>query len=278
MDFTSVSGFLGLLPPALIAFAFVWAILRAGSRQVVVHRLWQFVRGKQEIADPEIRAFAEEEASFISFRILAGVPVSSLEKAHELIRWTKLNDVQMYRLRLCGDFFDPDARQVKVDKLPSGFTQKLRAAGLFWWLLVAALSFGSLFLDRTLMTLNATQRYFFATSTQVGSLGSIIPFGPRSLKAADCTRPASTNAQRSGFTEQEVGILCSILTDSGANAFLKRTLAEQFWSSVKLFGVSAVLFWMSFFSWVAGASAKKLAGRQIDPAVPGAQLSLGLST
>lgn len=278
MEFSSVSGFLGLLPPALIAFAFVWAILRAGSRQVVVHRLWQFVRGKQEIADPEIRAFAEEEASFISFRILAGVSVSSLEKAHELIRWTKLNDVQMYRLRLCGDFFDPDARQVRVDKLPSALIQKLRAAWMMWWLLVAAVSFGSLFLDRTVLSLNATQRSFFATSTEFGTLSSIIPFSFKSLKAADCTRPASVNAERSGFTEQEVGILCSILSDSGTSAFLKRTLAEQFWSSVKLFGVSAVLFWMSFFSWVAGASAKKLAGRQIDPAVPGTQLSLGLST
>jgi hypothetical protein len=278
MELASVSGFLGLLPPALIAFAFFWAVKRAGSRQVIVHRLWQFVRGKHEIADPEIRAFAEEEASFISFRILAGVPVSSLEKAHELIRWTKLNDVQMYRLRLCGDFFDPDARQILVDKLPSASTQKLKAAWMMWWLVAAAVSFGSLFLDRTVLSLNATQRSFFATSTAFGTLSSIIPFGFKSLKAADCTRPASANAERSGFTEQEVGILCSVLTDSGTNAFLKRTLAEQFWLSAKLFLVTAVLFWMSFFSWIAGVSAKKLAGRQIDPAVPGTQLSLGLST
>ncbi|WP_431126311.1 DUF6216 family protein [Variovorax paradoxus] len=279
MDSATVSNLaqsFSLAVPLLIAAAFAWAIYRAGSRQVVVRRLWQLVHGKQEIADPQIRAFVEEEASLLSFRMLAGIPVSTLEKAHQLIDWTKSNGVQMHRLRLCGDLFDPDSRQIRIENLPSKWALGLRCARLLLCVFLAVASAGVLFFDRTLMKINATERHFFATTSGLGSLGSAIPFGPSPLKAADCSRPASANAARTAFTEREVEILCGVLKASETPAYLKMALNDQRWESVKLLLISAVLTWMSFFSWASGFAAHKLAKRGIDPSISGTQLNLAL--
>ncbi|MDQ0025915.1 hypothetical protein J2X90_003738 [Variovorax paradoxus] len=279
MDSATVSNLaqsFSLAVPLLIAAAFAWAIYRAGSRQVVVRRLWQLVHGKQEIADPQIRAFVEEEASLLSFRMLAGIPVSTLEKAHQLVDWTKSNGVQMHMLRLCGDLFDPDSRQIRIENLPSKWALGLRCARLLLCVFLAVASAGVLFFDRTLMKINATERHFFATTSGLGSLGSAIPFGPSPLKAADCSRPASANAARTAFTEREVEILCGVLKASETPAYLKMALNDQRWESVKLLLISAVLTWMSFFSWASGFAAHKLAKRGIDPSISGTQLNLAL--
>jgi hypothetical protein len=277
MDSATVSSLVqsfSLAAPLLIAAAFVWAIWRVGSRQIVVRRLWQLVYGKQEIADPQIREFVDDEASLLSFRMLAGVQVSSLEKARELISWTKSNDVQMYRLRLCGELFDPDTRQIKVRELPSSWTQSTRFARLILCWFLAVTSVGMILFNRTLLTINATERYFFAAKTEFGALGSLLPFGPTSLKAADCSRPASANAARSSFTEQEVNILCNLLKNSETTAYIKTALNEQRWTFFWLLAVALVLSWMSFFSWLSGVSARKLLERRLDPSVPGSQLAL----
>lgn len=277
MDSATVSNLaqsFSLAVPLLIAAAFGWAIYRAGSRQVVVRRLWQLVHGKQEIADPKVRAFVEDEASLLSFRMLAGVPVSSLERAHQLIDWTKSNDVQMYRLRLCGDLFDPDLRRIRVEDLPSKWALGLRGARLLLCVFFAVTSAGILFFDKTLMKVNATDRYFFATTSALGSLGSAIPFGPSPLKAADCSKPSDVNEARTTFTTQEVEILCGVLKAHDTPSYLRAALNEQRWEFAKLLVILVVLTWMSFFSWASGFSAHKLAKRRIDPSVSGTQLHL----
>lgn len=277
MDSATVSTLaqsLSLTVPVLVALAFGWAIYRAGSRQVVVRRLWQLVHGKQEIADPRIRAFVEDEASLLSFRMLAGVPVSTLEKAHELIAWTKANDVQMHRLRLCGDLFDPDARQIRVDKLPSRWAQRARFVQMLLCILLTCASLGILFFDKALMKINATERHFFATASTTGSLASAMPFGPAPLRAADCSRSASANAEKTAFTEQEVKILCDVLQSNESSAYLSETVRKQRWESAKLLLILLVFSWMSFFSWVAGVAAHKLAKRSIDPSISGGQMDL----
>jgi hypothetical protein len=277
MDSASISDLaqsFSLAVPVLIALTFGWAIYRAGSRQVVVRRLWQLVHGKKEIADPQIRAFIEDEASLLSFRMLAGVPVSSLEKARELIIWTKANDVQMYRLRLCGDLFDPEIRQIRVQNLPAKWALRTRCMRLLVCILLAVASVGVLFFDRTLMKINATERYFFATASTLGALQSAIPFGPAPLKIADCSRPASANVRRTTFTEQEVEILCEVLKASETPAYLNTALKSQRLETAKMLLISLVLAWMSFFSWASGVAAHKLAKRAIDPSVAGGQLEL----
>ncbi|HWT20601.1 MAG TPA: DUF6216 family protein [Variovorax sp.] len=277
MDFpnaSNISSVFGVVAPLLIGVAFLWVVWRTESRHVLLSRLWQLVHGKQEISDPQVRAFVDEQTSLISFRMFAGVPVASLEEAHQLIEWTKLNGVQMRTLSVCGELFDAKLRQVRIHKLPSRFSQTLR---LVWLFFVVAIGFGcvmSLFSSRTFLTLKSTQRYFWASPTEMKPAW---PLSAAALRADDCSQAASTNAARTSFSEQEVNVLCDILKSDGMTGFIKKTLSEQRWSLIMLIAFALWLSWMGLLSWASGFAAHKLAKRGIDPSLPGSQLSLDLS-
>ncbi|WP_143093286.1 DUF6216 family protein [Polaromonas sp. OV174] len=139
--FSTISGALGVLAPLCTVALFLWVILRTRSRHSLLYRLWQLVHGNQEISDPEVKAFISEQNSLMSFRFIAGVPVSTLEHAHQLIQWTKRHNVEMFALRMAGEYFDPDLRQIRVQKLPSKLMQ---GAKLFLATLIGQLGSGGL--------------------------------------------------------------------------------------------------------------------------------------
>ena len=276
MDFpnaSNISSAFGVVAPLLIGAAFLWVVWRTESRHVLFSRLWRLVHGNQEIADPQVRAFVDEQTSLISFRMFAGVPVASLKEAHQLIEWTKLNGVQMRTLSICGELFDAELRQVRIHKLPSRFSQALRLVRLFSVAAVGCACVMSLFSSQSLLTLKSTQRSFWATLTQ---MKAVWPLNVAALKVDDCSQATSANAMRTSFSEQEVGILCDILKSEGTSAFMKKTLSEQRWSLTMLIALALWLSWMGLFSWAAGAAAHKLAKRGIDPSLPGSQVSLDL--
>lgn len=276
MDFpnaSNISSVFSVVAPLLIGAAFIWVVWRTESRHVLLSRPWQLVHGKQEISDPLVRAFVDEQASLISFRMFAGVPVASLKEAHQLIEWTKLNGVQMRTLSVCGELFDTELRQVRVHKLPSRISQALRLIGFSTAVVVGCISVMSLFSSQSLLTLKSTQRYFWANSTEARPLW---PLTAAALKVADCSKAADANAAHTTFSEQEVGILCEVLKSETMPEFMKKTLSEQRWSLVMLIAFALWLSWIGLFAWAAGFAAHKLADRHIDPSLPGAQLSLDL--
>lgn len=276
MDFpnaSNVSSVFGVVAPLLIGAAFIWVVWRTESRHVLLSRLWQLVHGKQEISDLQVRAFVDEQASLVSFRMFAGVPVASLKEAHQLIEWTKLNGVQMRTLSVCGELFDTELRQVRVHKLPSRLSQALRLIGFFTAVVIGCTSVMSLFSSQSLLTLKSTQRYFWANPTQVRPLW---PLTAVALKAADCSQAADANAALTTFSEEEVGILCEVLKSEATPKFMKEALSEQRLSLVMLIAFTLWLSWIGLFAWAAGFAAHKLANRHIDPSLPGAQLSLDL--
>lgn len=277
MDFASVSeisSFFSVAAPILIGAVFAWVIWRTESRHVLIRRLWQLVHGRQEISDPEVRAFVDEQTSLISFRLFAGIPVASLNEAHQLIQWAKHNGVQMRTLRHCGELFDAELRRVKEHKLPGCVSQALRLAGFVVAVAMFAVSVASLPTDRALLSLKATGRFFLATATEVTA---VWPMQTASLRTSDCSNPASDIGARTSFSEDEMKALCSVLKDAGFPAFVKNTVKEQRWSAVLLCLFAAWLAWLALFAWGAGIAAKKLADRRIDPALPGSrQLTLAL--
>lgn len=278
MDFpnaSNISSVFGVVAPVLIGVAFLWVVLRTESRHVLISRLWQLVHGKQEISDPQVRAFVDEQTSLISFRMFAGVPVASLEEAHQLIEWTKLNGVQMRTLSVCGELFDTALRQVKVHQLPSRFSQGWRLFGFFTSVLIGCLSVIGVFSSQSLLSLKSTERYFWASPTEVKPLW---PLRAAALDVTHCSQSASANASRTTFSEQEVGILCDVLKSATAPEFIKKTLSDQRWSLVLLIAFALWFSWLGLFAWAAGSTAHNLAKRRIDPSLPGSQLSLDLGS
>lgn len=277
MDFAtlpSLSSFLSIAAPSLICMAFIWVIWRTESLHVLMHRLWQLVHGKQEITDPEVRAFIDEQTSLISFRLFAGVKVNSLEQARQLIQWAKHNGVQMRALSMCGELFDVELRQIRQHKLPSHLLQGLRLAGVAVGMLLFIVSTTTLFHDQAFLKLKATQRTFAATANHAKTLRSVLPFGPEPLRIDDCSQPASLNATRTSFTEREVGVLCSVLKDKDTATFIKDSLKEQRWTCALLIGFAIWLCWISFLAWATGYVARHLAARRLDPSLPDSQLAL----
>ncbi|MDQ0043241.1 DUF6216 family protein [Variovorax boronicumulans] len=278
MDFpnaSNISSVFGVIAPLLIGAAFLWVVWRTESRHVLISRLWQLVHGKQEISDPQVRAFVDEQTSLISFRMFSGVPVTSLKSAHQLIEWTKLNGVQMRTLSVCGELFDAELRQIKVHKLPSRFSQVWRLAGLFTAVAIGFVSAVSLSSSQSLLTLNSTQRHFWGSANEAKPLW---PLMANSLRVADCSKTANANAERTTFSEQEVGILCGVLKSETSPEFMRKALSDQRWALVMLIAFALWLSWIGFFAWAAGFAAHNLARRRIDPSLPGSQLSLDLGS
>lgn len=272
--FSTISSALGVLAPLCTVALFIWVILRTRSRHTLLYRLWQLVHGNQEINDAEVRAFVSEQNSLMSFRFIAGVPARTLEHARQLIQWTKRHNVEMFQLRICGNYFDPDLRQIRGDTLPSKFMQGTR---LFLTAVSVLAIFASgigVYNDRAILKFKASGRLFFASTDQAQALW---PSGLNTLQKSDCSVDANTNAVRTTFQEKEIQLLCKLFNEDGTPSFVKKTVREQRHAFGFLIGAMVWLMWSSMGAWMGGDVAVRLARRKLDPELTIHQLNLDFS-
>lgn len=276
MDSSTLSTFssaFGVLAPVLFVLLFVWVWWRTGSRHVLVYRLWQLVHGSQEISDPEVRAFINEQTSLMSFRFVTGIRVRTLEHARQLIQWTHRHDVEMRTVSLCGEYFDLDLRQVRVHKLPS---PQMQAGKLLLFAIVVFAAFVGMagaYTDRAILKFKESNRWFIMTTDQARVAW---PLGANTIQKGDCSANISANAVRSAFTEKEVGLLCEVFSQDDSSKFVKEATKDQRQSFVFLAIAMVWAAWLLFWAWASGYEAKQLALRQLDVDTSGNQLSLGL--
>lgn len=271
--FSTISSALGILAPLCTVALFLWVIWRTRSRHSLLYRLWQLVHGNQEISDPEVRAFISEQNSLMSFRFITGVPVSTLENARHLIQWTKHHSVEMFELSRAAEYFDPDLRQIRADKLPSKLTQRMKL------LLVAVSTLGIFFSgigvynDQAILKFKESGRWFFAATDQAQILW---PRGLNALQKDNCSTDVKTNAVRTTFQEKEVQVLCKLFNEDGTQSFIKKTVREQRQAFGFLIFAMVWLLWSSLGAWMSGYVATRLARRKLDPDIEGGQLILNL--
>lgn len=270
---TSVANATSALLPLLMVVAFLWVILRTGSRHVLFRRIWQLVHGNQEISDPAVRAFVEEQSSLASFRMFSGLQVASLDEARRLLDWAKQCGVQMRTLSICGDYFDTELLQVRAQKLPGRGWQflKLVRAFLMFLALVACTFFAPS--DRLLLTLKATDRDFLATTTEASRAWS---WGAPPLRVSQCSESPADLAKRTGFTEQEIDILCPLMKEEGFSSYWRDSLKSQRWTLVALMALAIWSIWASLASWARAETAKNLMKRDLRGYTLGVQLQLDL--
>ncbi|WP_411880888.1 DUF6216 family protein [Polaromonas sp. YR568] len=268
MDLTTlsaISGILGTLAPGGFVLLFLWVILRTESRHTLIHRLWQLVHGSQEVADPEIKAFINEQNSLMSFRFIAGVPVSNLEQARQLIRWTKLRKVEMFALRMAGRYFDPDKRQVRVDDLPSKLTQRIWLASFLLLLAVIFASASLAFMNSALVKVRVTNRWALLSGDEAKPAW---PLTSEILHKTNCSINAADTINRSNFTEQEAGVLCGLLKNDETANYTRELVRKQRQSLTFLFFISILAAVMFLSKLATGFAAKQLRDKNLDPSIP----------
>lgn len=277
MDFATITQFggaLAALVPLVLIAGFAIVIWRTVSLHTLLRRLWLLVHGSEEISDPKIRAYVDEQTNLMSFRMFSGVQAASLEEAHQLIQWAQLHSVDLRQIAACGRYFDTGLRQVRKQDLPSrpylfahiaAFVVFLFASiGCAWLMLIPQVPF----------TFKASERTFLAAESSAQTLWPPVFFNRNPLKKGDCDQPLAANAARTSFIESEVKTLCELLPADDWPAHLASKLKEQRW-----FLFICTLFFLALLA-RAGVvlskvvAAKVLLARGLTPALPGAQAEL----
>ncbi|WP_156391434.1 DUF6216 family protein [Acidovorax sp. Root70] len=277
MEFATITQFGGalaaLMPLVLIA-CFVFVIWRTVSLHTLLRRLWLLVHGSEEISDPKIRAYVDEQTNLMSFRMFSGVQAASLVEAHQLIQWAQLHSVDLRQIAACGRYFDTGLRQVRKQDLPSR-THLFAQIAVFVVSLVGSLAFAWLLLiPQVPFTFKSSERTFLATESSAQTLWPPVLFNRNPMKKGDCDQPMAANAARTSFTEAEVKTLCEFLPSAEWPAHLASKLKEQRWS---LF--ICTLFFLALLARAVVVlnkvvAAKDLLARGLTPALPGAQAEL----
>lgn len=277
MDFAAITQFGGalaaLIPLVLIA-GFVIVIWRTVSLHTLLRRLWLLVHGSEEISDPKIRAYVDEQTNLMSFRMFSGVQAASLEEAHQLIQWAQINRVDLRQIAACGRYFDTGLRQVRKHAFPSRpcLSAQITVSIV---LLFASIVFAWLMLiPQVLFTFTKSEHTFLATESSAQAVWPPSFFNRHPLRAGDCDQPLAVNAASTSFTEAEVKTLCEMFSDQERPAYLAIKLREQRWLLL-----ACTMFLLVLFACVAVAlnrvvSAKHLLARGLPSTLPGGQAEL----
>lgn len=271
-----VSDIATLVPLGIAAglgILFFWVVLRTESWHMLRRRIWLLVHGKEEISDPGIRDYVEEQNNLAAFHVFAGVQVTTLAEARTLMAWCKARHVDLGVLRTCGPYFDPEARRIKERWLPPKWVGHAIGAVAMGFLLTAVVSAWAMTLP-ALLTLKKTEQRFFADETGLRLPWPLVSFSARRLRPDDCEKPVSGEAARTGFSERDIAILCPVLKDSEFGAYVKNAAREQ-----RVFLAMFVAFFLFLMYYAAVRAlrvvcARKLLARRVDPALPAEQMEL----
>ena len=273
---TQGTGLLVALAPAFIVFGAIWIVWRTESMHVLRRRLWLLIHGSQDISDPAIRAFVEEQSSLTAFRMFSGIRVNSVEDAQQLIEWAKVNAISLRTISGCGDYFDAELRIVKTQKLPRRWVQRalgvLAATGFFAVMIfVCATSF-----SKVAFTFKSDQRWFLADQSSARALWPLTALFSDPLRQVECQKLSPTTEEQKFFRPDQLKMLCELLGDEKWSEYFTSRLREQRLASLMLFAVTALLTYLLASSRRRIVVARTLALRRVDPSLSGSQLTLGL--
>ena len=281
MDFATITQFggaLAALVPLVLIAGFAIVMWRTVSLHTLLRRLWLMVHGSEDISEPKIRAYVDEQTNLMSFRMFSGVQAASLEEAHQLIAWAQHHRVDLRQIAACGRFFDTGLRQVRKQDLPSRPYLYAHAAGFLFFLFASIGCAWLMLIPQVPFTFKASERTFLASESSAQTLWPPVFFNRAPLKKGDCDQPLAANAARTSFTEAEVKTLCEFLPTDEWPPHLASKLKEQRW--FLFFGTLLSLALLGYVAVVRNKviAAKDLLARGLTPTLPGAQAELDFTS
>ena len=264
---TQFGGALTALAPLLLILGFAFVIWRTVSLHTLLRRLWLLVHGSEEISDPKIRAYVDEQTNLMSFRMFSGVQAASVEEAHQLIAWTQHHRVDLRQIAACGRYFDTGLRQVRKHLLPS--SSYLFAQIAFFTLLLMGFIV-LMAIPQVPFTFKDSGRTFLANESLAKPLWPLL----QPLKTSDCDQSLDAIAERTSFTLDEVKIVCDLLSAKNWPQHVESELKKQRWVLFVYALVSLALLCHVFFVVNAVGRAKDLSARGLSSVLPGEQSPL----
>lgn len=268
----SASGsILAWIPIVVLTVGFGVVMWRTQSPHFLLRRFWLLVHGSKDIPDADIRAFVDEQTSLQSFRLFSGVKVGTLDGAKLLMDWCKHHGIPISKVSECRDCFDPDERRIRMDRLPR---KSWRIVQVLWGavlIIFMGISLAAILYPPGLGQLKATDRWVLLSEDQVKKAVSV-PFLTNALDKGDCTTRMPKRVEGSGFSAEEVDIVCDLLQKPDWRQFVSDLKDRLRWSFVWLMLICMAGFYIVYRDVSQWMAAKEILERMSLPdAGPGAQ-------
>lgn len=206
---------------AIVALA-GWILWRAGSTHVFLARAWTLINGKEQSHDPTVRRWLGERGSLMQFRVMTGVRCRTLREARRLIGWARRHDEEVGDIARCRSYFDLSRPGLKP--FTASAAQFLIAGGL------TALAAVILLCGLLLATSNqawVSVKDGSGTSMLLGVDAIRVLHSQQRFDAEDCATDRVALAARVDLPLAELDTACGWFRDSGLEAKVEQTVAEQ---------------------------------------------------
>lgn len=209
-----------LLAMAVVSALFYW---RTRSMHVLWSRLWTLFISRRRNADSPVERFHEEQMEMLKFRFYTKIPVRTPRHVTAVIEWMRRHDQDAAAIVACGSYFDvaiPGLSRAAM-RVKSRWASLPRAVTLLF-LAATSICLVGMAQERALLRFDATGNWFSLDAAKARPIGNSAGF-----LLGRCGSPPAVLARESGFTPQEVNILCETARSEDVGQFVRRSVEEQ---------------------------------------------------
>lgn len=196
---------------------------RTGSSHLFLSRLWMMIFGKNQCNVPEIQDAIDTQTAVMQFRFITGLRIRTKERAEAVIAWARRHNENIADIAACGPYFDLENPGLKPEaRLPKRWRLGALVIATVIFALLLLCSTGAVIFDRAVLRMKQTSTWFILNEEVAKPISDSPGFFLRK-----CNEPASTLALNSGFTENEVKILCRAYIEKELAGFVNSSIRSQ---------------------------------------------------
>lgn len=213
---------IGLVTMFLFLLAVVLILGRTRSTYVLAYRLWRWATDRQEVKDPGIQKFLEDQHSLMSFRFVTELQARSLKQANALIDQIARLELDVCEVRAASPYLAIDGAKIVTKRLPARRSITVIKAMIIILLTLASISFtGSVLLDAALVQFKASRTWFLLSKQDaIGMHPSQSQFTLGQCKQKPVPSP-------NAFTAEERRVLCEAWRDPDGTRQIQDIVSEQ---------------------------------------------------
>lgn len=221
-SFTRYPVIVSLFAPLLMLVMIVLFWWRAGSIHSLLERFWQFIAGKGDIHDPELKEFLQKNRDMEKIRFILRLKLDDPEDVVKLRDWQKRFRVPIASIQKARRWFDIRTNEVVTSPPKSFFRQK---GG--WMILIGLTILGASVLmtsKSALLKMNGSGTWFLS---DVKNIREPALFGGWSIGLESCRSNLEGLAKISGFSLSEVTALCQGVDSGSYKKYVESTIHDQ---------------------------------------------------